>query len=753
MTHHEISRRKFIATSAAAGGGMVIGFSIPTAAQSAAINNNPWESPTDKDGEEINAWLTVDRDGTVTIRVGQAEMGQGVFTSLPMIVAEELQVDWKMVRAEYADANRHVRNDNVYQRMSTGGSGGVRRSRVYLQQAGASARERLKEAAAQAWGVARSTVTAKDSVLSSGNNTGTYAEFAARAGAISFAEEDEPAIKTPDQFTMLGTSVARLDTPMKVNGAATFGIDVRVPGMLYAAIVHSPTPGGVLKSWDPDAVRGLPGVVDVLRLGPGGIGNLTYNPDEVPNRVTGITSSVVVVADTYYHAQSAVDQLPVTWDAGPGGGTTNASIQADAFEILHNPAHEAYLPVQDEGDAAGAIASAATVIESTYTTPYLEHACMEPMNCTVQVTDGRVDAWGGFQNAPGALGIVADELGVEQETVFTHQTFLGDGFGLRSRNHEVREAAAIAGAIGGRPVKLLWSREETMSQGKYRPFSTYYFKGGLDSNGKLVGYENRIVSHSIFHHQIPQFMRDGLDSVALEGMDARMPYTMPNKKVNWAMSNTHIPPQWWRSVGMSQNPFGLESFLDELAHAAGADPLQFRLDMLPEDSEFLAPYKIVAEKSGWNSNLPKGQGMGIAASEGFGSIIATVAKVTVSRRGQLTIDSIDVAVDCGHTINTDSVEAQVQSSQVTALSSLLFNEMTIEDGAMVEKNFDTYHQLKISQMPQVNTHMALSGGEKWGGMGEPSTGPLLAALPNAIFAATGVRIKSLPIRNHDLSWS
>ncbi len=752
MTHHEVTRRKFIVASASAAGGMMVGFSIPTAAQAAAMNANPWESPTDKDGEEINAWLTVDRDGTVTIRVGQSEMGEGVFTSMPMIVAEELGVDWKMVKAEYADANRHVRNDNVYQRMSTGGSGAVRRSRVYLQQAGASARERLKEAAAQAWGVARSTVTAKDSVLSSGNNSGTFAEFAAAAAGVMFTEEQEPAIKTPDQFTLMGTTVARLDTPLKVNGSATYGIDIRVPGMVYAAIVHSPTAGGVIKTMDADAVRGLPGVIDVLRLGEGGIGNLVYNIDEVPNRVTGITSSVVVVADTYYHALSAVNQVPVTWDRGAGAGVTNKSIFDDALAILHDPSNPGHLVRQDEGDAAGGIAGAATVVESTYTTGFVEHACMEPMNCTVSVTADRVDVWGGFQNPPGALGVVADELGREQETVFTHTTFLGDGFGLRSRNHEVREAAAIAGAIG-RPVKLLWSREETTSQGKYRPYSTYYFKAGLDANGALAGYENRIISQSIFFHQIPQFMQDGFDSVALEGMDARMPYTMPNKKVTWGMSNTHLPVQWFRSVGMSQNPFALESYIDELAYAAGKDPLQFRLDMLPEDSEFLNPYKIVAEKAGWNSNLPKGQGMGIAASEGFGTIAATVAKVTVSRRGQLTIEQIDVAVDCGHIVNPDTVEAQVQSCQVTGLQLALYGEMTIDNGAIVEKNFDTFLQLKMHEMPQVNTHLALSGGEKWGGMGEPATGPILGALPNAIFAATGKRIRSLPIRNHDLSWS
>jgi len=503
---------------------------------------------------------------------------------------------------------------------------------------------------------------------------------------------------------------------------------------------------------DASAARGLPGVIDVLQLGEGGIGNLTYNIDEVANRVNGLTSSVVVVADTYYHAQSALNQIPKTWDAGAGGGSTNKTIQDHALAILHNPAHEAHLPVQDEGDAAGGIAGASTVVESTYTTPFLEHACMEPMNCTVSVTADRVDAWGGFQNPPSAIGVIADELGVEQETVYTHTTFLGDGFGLRTRNHDVREAAAIAKVIG-KPVKLLWSREETTSQGKYRPYATYYFKAGLDSSGKLLGYENRIFSQSIFFHQIPQFMRDGLDSVALEGMDARMAYAMPNKKVTWGMDNTHIPVQWWRSVGMSQNPFALESYIDELAHAAGADPLQFRLGLLPEDSEFRHPLEEVAQKAGWDSNLPKGQGMGIAASEGFGSIIATIAKVTVSRRGQLTIDSVDVAVDCGHVVNPDTVEAQIQSCIVSGLSNCLLNEMTIADGAMVEKNFDTYHQLKMSQMPQVNTHLALSGGEKWGGIGEPATGPILGALPNAIFAATGVRIRSLPIRNHNLSWS
>ena len=748
MTHMEITRRNFIVTTAAAGGGMMLGFYMPSA-NAANINMNPWERPTDKDGQEVNAWVVIDPDGTVTIRVGQSEMGEGIFTSLPMIVAEELHVDWKMVRAEYADANRHVRNDNLYQRMSTGGSGAVRRSRVYLQQAGASARERLKAAAAAAWGVDRAAVTAKDSVLSSGNRSGTFAEFATAAAGITF--DEEPAIKTPDQFQFLGTSVARLDTPLKVNGTATFGIDIKVPGMLYAAVEVAPVPGGYLTSYDEAAARAAPGVVEVFRLGENGIGEVIHNLDEVPNRVTGLSSGVVVIADTYYHALSALNLMAKEWDARGNGHVTNQTIRDEAFSALRNPSDPTYKTAETIGDAMGAMGGAAKVVEAEYWTPYLDHACMEPMNCTVSYTADRADVWVGAQNPPGALGIAAEEFGLEQENVFQHTTFLGGGFGLRSRSHETRQAAAIGKALG-RPVKVVWSREETTRQGKNRPYASYSLKAGLDANGGAHAFEARVVSHSIFQHQIPQFMNEGLDGIALEGVDARSPYVWPNKSVNWAMRNNHLPVQWWRAVAAPQNLFAVESFIDELAEAAGQDPIQFRLDNMPADSHFRHPLEMVRDASGWMADMGRGEGMGVSIGEAFGTIVAEVAWVTVSRRGQMRVERVDAAIDCGHMVNPDTVAAQVESSIVYGMTAALYGEMTIRDGRIVEDNFDKYLLMKINEMPEVRTHFAMRGGDAWGGVGEPATAPIAGAIANAIYAATGKRLRELPIRNHDLSW-
>lgn len=750
MTNMEITRRKFIVTTAAAGGGMMLGFYLPTA-NAARINSNPWESPTDKDGQEINAWLAINPDGTITVRVAQSEMGEGVFTSLPMIVSEELHSDWNMIRAEFADANRHVRNDNVYQRMSTGGSGAVRRSRVYLQQAGASARERLKEAAAQAWGVDRSQVTAKDSVLSSGNNSGTYAEFATAAANLpTWTEENQPAIKTPDQFTLLGTSLARLDTPLKVNGTATFGIDVKVPGMVYAAVEVSPVPGGYLSSYDDSAARSAPGVIDVIRLGENGIGTVVHNLDDIPNRINGLQSGLAVIADTYYHALSALSLITKVYDNRGLDNVTNDSIKAEAFAALRNPNDPSYNESEMIGDPAGTMGASTTIVESEYYAPYLDHACMEPMNCTVSVTADRGDVWGGHQNPPSALGVAAEEFGMEQENVFQHTTFLGGGFGRRIRNDDVRQAAAIGKAIM-RPVKVVWSREETTVQAKTRPYSTYYFKGGLDANGKPHALQTRVVSHSIFNHQIPQFMTNGLDRVALENIDARSPYVWPNKSVHYAMRNNHLPVHWWRGVGAPKNQFAVESHVDELAHAAGADPIQFRLDNIPADSHFRHPLEVVRDKSNWTQDLGRGEGMGVAMGEAFGTIVAMVSFVTVSRRGQLRVEEVDFAVDCGHVVNPLTVDMQMESSLVYGLTAALYGDMTIQGGRIVEENFDKMLMLKMNEMPIVRTHLALRGGDAWGGIGEPGTGPVAGSIANAVFSATGKRIYNLPIRDYDLS--
>jgi isoquinoline 1-oxidoreductase beta subunit len=760
MNTMKLNRRKFIIASASATGGLLLAFRIPTGAHADAIMDEPWMAG--EGGQEVNAWLAIDPDDTVTIRVAQSEMGEGVLTGMPMLVAEELQCDWSKVRAVYADVNRHVTNtvepymvaagaaketDNLYQRMSTGGSGAVRRSRLYLAQAGASARERLKQAAADAWGVERSAVTAADSVLSAGNHSGTYGEFAAAAAAVEL--DPEPAIKTPDQFTLLGKSVPRLDTPLKTNGGAVYGIDVRVPDMVYAAVEASPVPGGRLASFDFDAVKDRPGVITAYRLGEGGIGKLHFNLDEVANRASGLQSAVAVVADTYYRALTALQLMPKEWDAGEHGDVNDEGIIAGALEVLGSPDDPTYNPAVSEGDARGVIGASADTVEATYVTPYLDHACMEPLNCTAHVTADRADIWTGTQNPPVAHAVAVEETGLAPEQVHLHNTFLGTGFGRRLRPDEVRQATAIATALG-RPVKMVWTREENQRQGKLRPYSVYHFAASLDADNKPEAYWNRVVSHSIFNHIFPFFMSNGIDRQAVEGLD-RLPYRFANKKLDYAIRDSHFPVQFWRSVGPSQNAFALESFIDELAYAAGADPVEFRLSLMPADSEFRRPLEMAAKEAGWTTDLRSGEGMGVGLAESYGSIVAQIARVTVSRRGQLRVETIDSAIDCGHVIHPRLVEMQVESSIVFGLTAALYGEVHLRNGAVVEDNFDSYFMLRMNEMPEVRTHFALSGGGKWGGVGEPAVPPVAPAVANAIFAATGRRIRRLPVHNHDLT--
>ena len=724
-TEHTVNRRQFLLTTAAIGGGLVLGFSLPSRrAQAANIAATPW-TPAAEGGQEINAWLTIGSDDTVTIRVAQSEMGQGVFTSMPLIIAEELGCDWSKVRAEYASANRSVRDKRVYQRMATGGSGAVRRSREYLQQAGASARARLVAAAAQQWGVAASDCSVDNGMVvhtASGRKI-NYGAVAAAAAEIKL--DAEPALKTPQQFTVLGQSHKRLDVPLKINGTATFGIDVRVPDMLYATVVTCPVFGGTLKRYDFNAIQNRPGVKAAV---------------EIPH-------GVAVVADSFWRAKTALEAMPVEWDFGEHA-TANSAAFRQAF---HTALDKEGVVAKEQGNTLAALKNAARVVEAEYEAPYLAHATMEPMNCTAHVTPERVDVWVGTQNPEGALAAAAEIAGVAPENVYVHNCFLGGGFGRRFYNDDVRQAVTVAKAVG-KPVKLLWTREEDMRHDFYRPISALRFRAGLDAKGVPTAFLNRSVTHSILAWFRPDDVKSGIDRTSVEGL-ANMPYDFANYRIEHLIQNTHVPVAFWRSVGSSQNAFALESFIDELAHAGGKDPAMLRRQLLQNHKDWLHVLDTVLQKANWGKAMPKGSAQGLAIHDSFGSIVAQVAEVSISQAGELRVDRVVSAIDCGHVVNPLTVAEQMESSVVYGLTAALYGQITITDGRVAEGNFDTYPMLRLNAMPEVETHLALTGGTKWGGVGEPGVPPVAPAVCNAIFKITGKRIRSLPLRHHDLRWA
>jgi isoquinoline 1-oxidoreductase beta subunit len=574
-----------------------------------------------------------------------------------MLVAEELECDWTKVRAEYASANRSLRENRVYQRMATGGSGAVRRSREYLQQAGASARARLIAAAAQQWKVPVDECKAeKGMVIHAGS--GRQVNYGAVAAAAASVKLDaEPAIKKPDQFRLLGTPQKRLDVPLKVDGSATYGIDVRLPDMLYASVLTCPVFGGKLKRHDFDTIKNMPGVKAAV---------------EVP-------SGIAVVADSFWRAKTALEVLPVEWDFGEHANTSSTAFQQTFRAALDKPG---VVPEKggEKGDALAAIGKAAKVVEADYETPYLAHATMEPMNCTVQVTPQRVDVWVGTQNPEGTLAAAAEVTGVAQENVYVHNCFLGGGFGRRFYNDDVRQAVTVAKAMGGRPVKLVWTREEDMRHGFYRPMSAIRFRAALDANGTPVAFFNRSVTHSILSRIRPDDVKSGIDRTSVEGL-ANMPYGFAEHHFEHLIQNTHVPVAFWRSVGSSQNAFALESFIDELAHAGGKDPVELRRLLLKGHADWLHVLDTVAQKAPWGKAMPQGTAQGVAIHESFGSIVAQVAEVSVSRRGEVRVERVVCAVDCGHTVNPLTIEGQMESGVVYGLTAALYGQITIEKSA------------------------------------------------------------------------
>ena len=724
MTNMELTRRSFVVAAAAAGGGLMLGIA---SANALAINRQPWLSPTDKEGTEINEWLAIDPDGVVTIRAGQNELGQGSFTYGPMIVNEELHADWNMVRTQYIDAHRHVMEDNLYQRVSTGGSGGVRRSRVYLQQAGASARERLKAAAAQAWGVDVSTVAAKDSVLSSGNRTGTFAEFATAAASITFAEE--PAIKTPDQYQLMGTSVARLDTPFKVNGSAHYGIDTRLPGMAYAAVYANPVPWGGSPTFDPDPIMDRAGVIAVVEMKAlqENVDNALGNPER-----SQMMNSVAVVADTYYRAKTALELMPLTWDYGPNAETSNASLMAQAEVSFVTPGEEK----TNEGDALGILGRASNVITADYQRPYEPHARMEPVNATISIADGRLDVYVGSQSSPRAMMNAADHAGIDYSMAFGHNHFVGTGFGGGRGVMCIKQAVEVCMAVD-RPVKLLWTREEEMMQSKHRPWVAARMTASLGSDGLPEAWHSRAIS-----------VGRRTDSAL-----SRMPYAVPNHLHDRHELVSHLPTSSHRAPGNNANGFIREQFVDELALAGGWDPLEWRLHMTQGLDDYQLVLNTLKSKAGFTTDLPRGEGMGIGLIESHGSIVAEVATVTVSRRGQLRIEKVVVVVDSGHIVTPQNATMQMEGCVIFEIAHALMGGLEVANGRYINTNYDKFHLTRIDQAPEIEVHFALSGGEKWGGIGEPGVPPFAPALANAIFFATGKRARTTPLINHDFSWS
>jgi isoquinoline 1-oxidoreductase beta subunit len=711
-----LSRRSFITTAVTAAGGFALG--IGESADAATLSVRPWGDEAARYPGEINAWVVINPDDSVIIRYGRAEMGQGSFTALPQILTEELECDWAFVKPEYASANRNLRDNKVYGSLSTGGSRAVRETGQMVQQAGASARERLIAAAAKRWNVpaqdcaaAMSKVTHKPT-----GRTFRFGELAAEAAAIKL--DKEPAIKTPDAFKFIGQRIARLDVPLKINGTAMYGIDLAVPDMVQAAIMACPVFGGTVKSVDERAIAGRRGNLQVVRL----------------------KDAVAVVADRYFRAKAALDALAIEWEVGAAGATDSAQFRKAYIDALDQKGAVA----RHDGNVDAAMPTAAKVIEATYDVPIIAHAPMEPLNAIAHVQADRVDVWVGTQNADLALTFAAQASGVKPENVFIHNTFSGGGFGRRLRPDEVAQAVAVAKAIG-KPVKLIWSREEEIRQGRYRTQAAIRFKAGFAADGTALALDIRNSAGS----SNPQNARDGLDPQTTQGL-SNTAYRLPNLRVISILKNTHVPLGPWRAPGHSQNVFFMESFIDEMAHAAGKDPVALRRELLAHRPDFQRVLDLLVDKGDWGKPMPAGKGRGIAIHDSYDSVVGMIAEVAVAN-GEVRVERVVIACDCGVVVNPRGVETQLEGGMIYGLSAALFGEITIKNGRVVEGNFDTYPVVRLKDAPKTEVYLTPTAGKKWGGVGEPGATMIQPAVTNAIFAATGKRLRSLPIRGQNLS--
>jgi isoquinoline 1-oxidoreductase beta subunit len=715
-----MDRRRFLQVSATGTGGLLLGFSIfgcgdkddgkkakpseplkPPARDLGTVT-----PPTAAAGADLSAWIRIDPDSSVTLFIPESEMGQGVLTAVAAILADELAAPWDKVSVLHAPVDKEA-----FGRQSTGGSTSIRRGYGMIRQAAATAREMLIAAAAADWKVDAKTCKAAAGVVTSGENKATYGELAAAAAKLPAPAE--PKLRPSSELELIGKPTRRVDIPSKVDGTAVFGMDVRVPGMVTASVERCPIFGGKVASFDDSAARKVAGVRDVV---------------EIP-------TGVAVVADHYWAARKGREALKVTWDDGGFADLSSAKIAEMCKKAAPNGkvAHE-------QGNADKILAGARKVVEATYEVPYLAHAPMEPLNCTASVGKDSCEIWVGTQSPSGTVKTAAEITGLPEDKIAVNVAMLGGGFGRRSQTDFVADAVHLSKKLG-KPVKVVWSREDDVRAGWYRPTAYNLMRGAVDAGGPPMAWSHQIASPSIIR---PLFggLQDGIDGAAVEGA-ANPPYAIRHKRVTYADVELPIPVWWWRSVGSSQNAYVTECFFDELCAASGSDPFEMRRTLLGGKPRHKAVLERAAKEAGWGSELPKGRARGIAVHESFGSFVAQVAEVSIDG-GKPVVHRVVCAVDCGRTINPDTIVAQMESGIAYGLTAALYGEVAIDGGKAVQSNFHDYQVVRMNQMPRVETHI-IESTDAHGGVGEPGLPPIAPAVCNALLVLTGKPIRKLPI--------